>query len=107
MPDALPPPTDLFPPRPLPSRAWHPGAITVEEVIALVDCASGADTAAIQALESIVADLHRAADARDFLAAHLPPELLRQVLLARSTTQPPGDQPSTGPAPRAEGGARS
>jgi len=60
----------------------------VEDVVALVDCASGADIAAIEALEAIAANLRSAADARAQLAAHVPPELLRQVLLTRSTTQP-------------------
>ena len=56
---------------------------------ALVDCASGADTAAIEALEAVAANLRRAADARARLAAHVPPEMLRQVLIARSI-HPPG-----------------
>ena len=69
-------------------RLGHPGGISLEDVATLVGCASGADTAAIEALEAVAANLRRAADARAQLAAQVPPEMLRQVLLARSTTHP-------------------
>lgn len=60
------------------------GSVTLEEATALVEVASGADTAAIEDLESIVANLRRAQAARRELAARVPIEMLRQVLLARS-----------------------
>jgi hypothetical protein len=76
----------------------HPGGISQEVVAALVDCASGAETAAIEALEAVTANLRRAADARTRLAAYVPPEMLRQVLIARSihppAAQPASEQPS-------------
>ena len=60
------------------------GRLSLEEVAALVECASGADASAITALEGVVADLRRAAAAREELAAHVPPLMLKQVLLARA-----------------------
>lgn len=60
------------------------GSVTLEEATALVEVASGADTAAIEDLESIVANLRRAQAARRELATRVPIEMLRQVLLARS-----------------------
>ena len=63
------------------------GSVTLEEATALVEVASGADTAAIEDLESIVANLRRAQAARRELAARVPIEMLRQVLLARSAQQ--------------------
>lgn len=95
-----PPFASLFPTGRSPHRPGGRG-ISVEEVVALVDCASGADIAAVEALEAIAANLRRAADARAQLAAHVPPEFLRQVLLARSTGQPatpPATPPGTPPA---------
>ena len=92
-----PPYASRFPAGQSPHRPGRPGGISVEDVVALVDCASGADLAAIEALEAIAANLRRAADARAQLAAHVPPELLRQVLLARSAIQP-ATQPATQPA---------
>ena len=67
----------------------HPAAgplsgISLERVSALVEDASGADSDAIEALEVVVANLRRARAARDELAATVPPDLLRQVLVARS-----------------------
>lgn len=70
----------------------HPGGISLEDVTALVECASGADAATIEALETVTANLRRAADARAQLAARVPPEMLRQVLLARSTAQRPATE---------------
>lgn len=60
------------------------GRLSLEGVAALVELASGADIAAIEGLEAIVANLRRAAAARAELAAHVPPQMLRQVLLARA-----------------------
>jgi hypothetical protein len=71
----------------------HPGGISIERVTALVDCASGADAAAIEGLEAIVANLRRARDARTELAATVPPELLRQVLIARASRTWHPEQP--------------
>jgi len=59
------------------------GAATLQEAAALVEAASGADTAAIDALKSIVVNLRRARDARLELVARVPTEMLRQVLLER------------------------
>ncbi len=63
----------------------HPtlSPVTLKQVTGLVDAASGADTAAIEALESVVTNLRAAQDARLALATRVPTELLRQVLLAR------------------------
>lgn len=99
-PAALPVPAG----QPLP-RLGHPGGISQEEVAALVVCASGADTAAIEALEAVAANLRRAADARARLAAYVPPELLRQVLIARSI-HPPAAQ-SASEQPSVHDGSRS
>ncbi len=68
----------------------HPypvGPVTLKQAAALVKEASGADTAAIADLESIVANLRRAQAARTELVARVPTEMLRQVLLARSSEQ--------------------
>ena len=68
----------------------HPqplGPVTLKQAAALVKEASGADTAAIADLESIVANLRRAQAARTELVAPVPTEMLRQVLLARSSEQ--------------------
>ena len=63
----------------------HPiGSATMEEAVALVEAASGADSAAIDALESVVVDLRRARRARRELGARVPTEMLRQVLLERA-----------------------
>lgn len=58
--------------------------MTLEEAAALVNAASGVDTAVVEALEQVVADLRAAQAARAELAARVPTELLRPVLLARS-----------------------
>lgn len=63
---------------------YRAGAATLAEAAALVEAACGADTAAIDALESIVVNLRRARDARLELVSRVPTEVLRQVLLARS-----------------------
>jgi hypothetical protein len=60
------------------------GSVTVHEATVLVEVASGADSAAIEALESVVANLRRARAARAQLAARVPTEVLRQVLAARA-----------------------
>ena len=60
------------------------GPVTPAQAAALVEVASGADSAAIEALESVVANLRRARAARAQLAARVPVEVLRQVLAARS-----------------------
>ncbi len=59
------------------------GTTTFEEAATLVEAASGADTAAIDALESILANLRRARDARVQLVSRVPTEMLRRVLLER------------------------
>jgi hypothetical protein len=61
---------------------------------ALVDLASGAEAAAIEVPEAVGANLRRAADARVQLAPHVPPEMLRQILMTRPQLQ----QTATGPA---------
>ena len=63
----------------------QPAALaSLEQAALLVQAASGADTAAIDALEAITADLRRARAARRELAVRVPTEMLRQVLLERS-----------------------
>ena len=63
----------------------QPAALaSLEQAAVLVQAASGADTAAIDALEAITADLRRARAARRELAVSVPTEMLRQVLLERS-----------------------
>ena len=53
----------------------------VDQVVTLIDEAAGADTAAIEALEAVVAALRRAEAARTQLATQVPTEVLRQALL--------------------------
>ncbi len=67
------------------NHTHHPtlSPVTVEQVTDLVDAASGADTAAIKALDAVVTNLRAAQAARLALATRVPTELLRQVLLAR------------------------
>ena len=60
------------------------GPVTPAQAAALVEAASGADSAAIEALESVVANLRRARAARAQLATRVPVEVLRHVLGARS-----------------------
>lgn len=69
------------PPAPAPNGHTE---MTLEEAAALVNAASGVDAAVIEALEQVVADLRAAQAARAELAARVPTELLRQILLARS-----------------------
>ncbi len=83
--------TDMPTPHPWPDEVGcalgHPGGISLDEVTARVEGASGADAAAaIAALETIAANLRNARNARAQLAARVPPEMLRQVLLARART---------------------
>lgn len=90
-----------------PSRhpgAGQPGGISIERVAALVERASGADTATIEGLEAILANLRQARTARDELAATVPPELLRQVLITRASSWQPEEpghdgQPTPDEAP--------
>lgn len=70
-------------------RSYPVGPVTLQEAAALVQQASGADTTAIEDLESVVANLRRAEAARAELVARVPTEMLRQVLLARSSEQQP------------------
>ncbi len=72
------------------NHTHHPrlSPVTVEQVTALVDAASGADTAAIEALEAVVSNLQAAQGARLALATRVPTELLRRVLLARCADHP-------------------
>ena len=63
------------PPAPAPNGHTE---MTFEEAAALVNAA------VVDALEQVVADLRAAQAARAELAARVPTELLRQVLLARS-----------------------
>jgi len=71
----------------------HPtlSPVAVEQVTDLVDAASGADTAAIKALEAVVTNLRAAQAARLALATRVPTELLRQVLLARCADHRAGE----------------
>jgi len=75
------------------NHTHHPtlSPVTVEQVTALIDAASGADTAAIQALEAVVTNLQAAQAARLALATRVPTELLRQVLLNRSADHRAGE----------------
>lgn len=57
---------------------------SVAEAAALIQEASGADTAAIDALETVVANLRRAREAREQLTVRVPTEALRQALLQRA-----------------------
>lgn len=57
---------------------------SVAEAAALVQEASGADTAAIDALETVIVNLRRARTAREQLAVRVPTEALRQALLQRA-----------------------
>lgn len=70
----------------------HPtlSPVTVEQVTDLVDAASGADTAAIEALEAVT-NLRAAQAAALALATRVPTELLRQVLLARCADHRAGE----------------
>ena len=71
------------------NHTHHPrlSPVTVEQVTALVDAASAADTAAIEALEAVT-NLRAAQAAALALATRVPTELLRQVLLARCADHP-------------------
>ena len=71
----------------------HPtlSPVTVEQVTALIDAASDADTAAIEALEAVVTNLRGAQAARLALATRVPTEVLRQVLLARCVDHRAGE----------------
>jgi len=75
------------------SHTHHPtlSPVTVEQVTALVDAGSGADTAAIEALEAVASNLRAAQAARLALATRVPTELLRQVLLARCADHRAGE----------------
>jgi len=75
------------------NHTHHPtlSPVTVEQVTHLVDAASGADTAAIQALEAVVTNLQAAQAAALALATRVPTELLRQVLLARCADHRAGE----------------
>lgn len=75
------------------NHTHHPtlSPVTLEQVTALGDAASGADTAAIEALEAVVTNLRAAQGARLALATRVPTELLRQVLLDRSADHRAGE----------------
>ncbi len=75
------------------NHTHHPtlSPVTVEQVTALVDAASGTDTAAIEALKAFVTNLRAAQAARLELATRVPTELLRQVLLNRSADHRAGE----------------
>jgi len=78
------------------NHTHHPtlSPVTVEQVTDLVDAASGADTAAIKALEAlgaVVSNLRAAQAAALALATRAPTELLRQVLLARCADHRAGE----------------
>ena len=53
----------------------------VDQVVTLISEAAGADTAAIEALEAVVAALRLAQAARTQLVTQVPTEVLRQALL--------------------------
>ncbi len=63
----------------------HPASLEptcdVDQVAALISEAAGADTAAIEALEAVVAALRLAQAARTQLVTQVPTEVLRQALL--------------------------
>ncbi len=63
-----------------PRELLEPG-VDVDQVVTLITAAAGADTAAIAALEAVVAGLRRAQAARTLLATQVPTEVLRQALL--------------------------
>ena len=72
--------------------------VTLQQAVALVVEASVAGTDAIEALESathalqaVVSRLQRAQAARAELAARVPTEMLRQVLLRRAAEQRPAE----------------
>ncbi len=75
------------------NHTHHPtlSPVTVEQVTDLVDAASGADTAAIEALEAVVSNLRAAQAAALALATRVPTELLRQVLLDRCADHRAGE----------------
>jgi len=75
------------------NHTHHPtlSPVTVEQVTDLVDAASGANTAAIEALEAAVSKLRAAQGACLALATQVPTELLRQVLLARCADHRAGE----------------
>ncbi len=66
-----------LPPHPAPLEP----TCDVDQVVTLIDEAAGADSAAIEALEAVVAALRRAQAARTQLATQVPTEVLRQALL--------------------------
>lgn len=66
-----------LPPHPAPLEP----TCDVDQVAALISEAAGADTAAIEALEAVVAALRRAQVARTQLVTHVPTEVPRQALL--------------------------
>ncbi len=63
-----------------PLELLEPG-VDVDQVVTLITAAAGADTAAIEALEAVVAGLRRARAVRTLLATQVPTEVLRQALL--------------------------
>ncbi len=58
--------------------------VDIDQAVTLMTTAEGADTAAIEALEAVVARLRRAQAARTRLATQVPPEVLRLALLRHS-----------------------
>ncbi len=83
------------------SGAHHPFAaqLSLGDIHALVEGATGADAEAIEGLEAILARLRRARDARTRLAVDVPTELLRQVLVDRASSSAVG-QPARAVRPR-------
>ena len=66
-----------LPPHPAPLEP----TCDVDQVAALISEAAGVDTAAIEALEAVVAALRRAQAARTQLVTQVPTEVLRPALL--------------------------
>lgn len=66
-----------LPPHPAPLEP----TCDVDQVATLISEAAGADTAAIEALEAVVAALRLAQAARTQLVTQVPTEVLRQALL--------------------------
>ena len=66
-----------LPPVPAPAEP----TCDLDQVVTLIAEAAGADSAAIEALEAVVAALRRAQAARTQLATQVPTEVLRLALL--------------------------
>ena len=78
-------PPQPVPPQPAPPQPAPPEPVgDLDQVVTLIIEAAGADTAAIEALEAVVAALRRARTVRTQLATQVPTEVLRQALLRQA-----------------------